>query len=52
MIAAALKRAAKLLKRTRDDSDFIQSVQVSWLDYMSGGGSEPAASTFTLGNAG
>jgi len=42
MIAAALKRAAKLLKRTRDDSDFIQSVQVSWLDYMSGGGSEPA----------
>ena len=42
MIAAALKRAAKLLKRTRDDSDFIQSVQVSWLDYMSGGGSEPS----------
>ena len=42
MIAAAIKRAAKLLKRARDDSDFFQSVQVSWLDYMTSGGNDPA----------
>jgi len=42
MIAAAIKRATKVLKRTRDDADFIQSLQVSWLDYMTSGGSEPA----------
>jgi len=41
MIAAAVKRAAKLLKRAPDDSDFIQSVQVSWLDHMTSGGNDP-----------
>ena len=42
MIAAAIKRAAKVLKRARDDSDFFQSIQVSWLDYMTSGGNDPA----------
>jgi 50S ribosomal protein L16 3-hydroxylase len=41
MIAAAATRAAKLLKRARDDSDFIQSVQVAWLDHMTSGGNDP-----------
>lgn len=41
MIAAAIKRAAKLLKRAHDDSDFIQALQVTWLDYMTSGGSDP-----------
>lgn len=42
MIAAAIKRAAKMLKRAHNDSDFIQALQVTWLDYMTSGGSDPA----------
>ena len=50
MITAAVKRAAKLLKRARDDSDFIRSLQVSWLDYMTSGGNEPAPHPLPLEN--
>jgi len=50
MIAAAIKRAAKLLKRAHDDSDFIQTLQVCWLDHMTSEGSEPAPPPLPLEN--
>jgi ribosomal protein L16 Arg81 hydroxylase len=50
MIVAAIKQAAKLLQRTHDDSDFIQALQVCWLDHITSEGSEPAPSPLPLEN--
>ncbi|HSQ18884.1 MAG TPA: cupin domain-containing protein [Blastocatellia bacterium] len=42
MIAATVEQATKLLRRARHDFDFTQSLQVSWLNHMTSGGSDPA----------
>src|SRR5262245_32691468 len=48
MIAAAIKRAAKLLKRAHNDAELIQLLQAAWLDHMTSEGSEPAPTPLPL----
>lgn len=42
MIAATVRQATRSLSRAQHNPDLIQSIQVSWLNYMTSGGSDPA----------
>jgi 50S ribosomal protein L16 3-hydroxylase len=40
-IATTVRQAINLLRRTSRDSEFVQSLQVSWLNHLTSGGSQP-----------